>query len=86
MPRIQKRNHSLEDFDKTKIIRVLHAAGLEDKDCQRVAENVARHIQKQHDKIVASTTIKDLVQAQLNEINSNVANLFRWYEKTKETA
>ena len=84
MIRIQKRNRTLEDFDKNKIVRVLCAAGLNEKDGERVAENVAQHIQKLHDSVVASTTIRDLVQAQLNEINANVANLFRWYEKTKE--
>lgn len=84
MKEIIKRDGSKEPFEAEKIVRVVKAAGLDDRQSQELAAHVAEWIESQPDQAVSSLTVRDEVQKQLDSMNRYVADLFRWYEKTKE--
>lgn len=83
--KVMKRDNTYEDFNPENIIRVVKAAGLNDNDSKIVADHVNVWIQKLGKESITSLEIRDKVQEELNKINENVANLYSWYQTTKES-
>lgn len=84
MKEVIKRDGSKEPFEAEKIARVVKAAGLDDRQAQELAAHVAEWIESQPDQALSSLMVRDEVQKQLDSMNRYAADLFRWYEKTKE--
>lgn len=81
---VVKRNGSLEEFDVAKIARVTQAAGLEEEQAKVLAKKVGDFFSKLPQTQISSLQIRDKVAEELKEVNSRAADLFSWYEKTKE--
>lgn len=79
-----KRDNSTEDFDLEKISRVVQAAGLEPNEANDLALAVQKQIIDSGRTTLSSLIVRDLVIGQLHHVDENAANLFTWYEKTKD--
>jgi len=82
--KIIKRNGNAENFDKQKIIKVCMAAGLSEKDCTLLADNIGRWLEEHPESQVSSLVIRDKVLLELKTLDPSVASVYEWYEKTKE--
>lgn len=81
---VQKRDGSLEDFDQGKIARVVHAAGLTEDQAQTLAETLNQWANAIGKPLISTREIRDKVIEELYKVNRNAANLFVWYQGTKE--
>ena len=79
-----KRDGSKQPFDISKIKRVSAAAGLSDKKAKLLATHVETWINSLGRKEISALEIRDKVIAELAQLDSYAANMFTWYEKTKE--
>ncbi|MFC1711380.1 ATP cone domain-containing protein [Patescibacteria group bacterium] len=82
--KIEKRDKTQEDFDRKKINQVVIAAGLSNSEADLVSENVEAWVNSLNEDLITSLQVKDKVLEELKKVNSYVASLFDWYEKTKE--
>ena len=79
-----KRDGSREPFDPNKIIKVLKAAGMNEADATKLAQSVTTWLENQDGAELTSLAIRDQVAVQLRSADPDIANLYTWYEKTKE--
>lgn len=84
--KVIKRNGSLEDFDQGKIARVVTAAGLTPNQAETLAANITEWVKATQQNQVTTLQIRDQVVYELQKLNKYAADLFVWYEKTKEKA
>lgn len=82
---VTKRNGSKEIYSEAKIARVMGAAGLTSEQTKLVVSRVNAWLSSLTDKEVTSLAIRDKLLEILPEINKPAADLFRWYQKTKDT-
>lgn len=83
--RVIKRDGSKEDFTVDKISRVVEAAGLKKDEVQNVTNNTLAWLQQINTDEISSLQIRDKVIEELKKINEYSANMFSWYEQTKDT-
>lgn len=81
---VTKRDGSKEEYHPDKIIQVLEAAGLEVAPSIQIAQSVTTWIETRNSPEVTSAEIRDQVLVKLDQINPQIANLYRWYQKTKD--
>lgn len=81
--KVIKRDGTPEDFEVEKIKRVARVAGTSDDEAQKVLEGLIAWSQNKTGS-VTSLEIRDVVLEELKKVNTNAANLFAWYQKTKE--
>ena len=79
-----KRDGSEQAFEKDKIARVVQAAGLTADQAKDLSEKIDSWMQKQSEEKVSSIQIRDQVLNQLRQTDEYAANMFEWYQKTKE--
>ncbi len=84
--KVIKRDGSKEDFDPEKISRVVQAAGLDKAQADVLAMTVQQKIVASSRQSLSSLVVRDLVIGELHHVDENAANLFTWYEKTKDGA
>ena len=82
--KVIKRDGSLEPFLPEKIIRVLKAAGLEPEAAEALTNKILVWAEQQPVPKINTLLIKDRVIEELKKVNEAAANLFTWYEHTKE--
>lgn len=82
--KVVKRDGSLEDFEKGKITKVASAAGLEDDKAKNIAETVAMWVKEQKAEKLSSQEIRGKVFEELKKNDARAADLYHWYEKTKD--
>lgn len=82
--KVLKRDESIEKFDIEKIRRVVMAAGLNKDQAEQLKKNIDTWLISQKKDIIPSKKIRDEVYKELKKIKSYSANLFLWYEKSKE--
>ena len=80
---VTKRDGSKQAFSLAKIIRIVHTAGLTEKQSDLLANHISSWIKSLHLKNITSLQIRDKVLEELKTMNQNAANLFCWYEQTK---
>lgn len=81
--KVIKRDGSEENFDISKIVNVVKAAGLDDESTEKFIANVEEWINSLDKKSVKSTEIRDKVIALLPNYNKYAKGLYEWYEKMK---
>lgn len=79
-----KRDGSLEEYSEAKIIKVVITAGLDPNQAEKLTSVVSESFKKRNSPKLSSLKIKDEVIKELKNINQDAANLFLWYEKTKD--
>jgi len=82
--KVIKRDGTLEDYSEDKIKTVVNTAGLDSHRSEALAITVTEWIKSTGKKEVTSREIRDKVLEELKVYDESVANLFDWYEKTKE--
>ena len=80
---IVKRNGVKEGYDPQKIKRVAIAAGLPEIDAEKLAINVSKWMFEQRKREFNSVEIRDRMLIELEKVDKNIANVFRWYQKTR---
>ena len=84
MKKVVKRDGSFEDFDLTKIVSILKAAGMDETASKLIAESITLWINKQDGNAISSLLIRDEIQKELKKVSPYIAGLYEWYQKTKE--
>lgn len=79
-----KRDGSIEEYSEAKIAKVIIAAGLEPNQVQKITFVISESLKKMNLSKLSSLKIKDKVIEELKKVNQDAANLFFWYEKTKD--
>ena len=86
MTRVVKKDGSYEEFDQQKIARVTHAAGLEKEEADVLGNLIATWMEVSGTEDISSIAIRDKVIEEMRKINDHAANVFAWYEETKDTS
>lgn len=85
-----KRDGATEHFQPDKIVRVVKAAGLTPKQSQMLATKVAKWaiewVKIKRQTKITTLEIRAKVIEELHQVNQYAANLFTWYQKTKDRA
>lgn len=85
MPKkVKKRDGSIESYEKMKVARVVTSAGLNAEQAQLLSTNITLWIQNTPEDTVSSLEIRDKVLELLSQMNEDAANLYSWYQKSKE--
>ena len=79
-----KRDNTKEPYDESKVWKVLVSAGLSLDRAKLLALEISEWIKKNADESVSSLVLRDKVLELLEKTDSDVADLYRWYQKTKE--
>ncbi|OGD09907.1 hypothetical protein A2397_06300 [Candidatus Amesbacteria bacterium RIFOXYB1_FULL_44_23] len=82
--KVVKRDGVKEPFDPAKITQVVNAAGLDFAQAQIVSDRVVAWVKKQKVPEISSLQIRDQITVVLETVDKQVANFFRWYQKTKD--
>lgn len=81
--KILKRDKTVEDFDITKITRVVQAAGLSKEQADTLTEAILKWTRALNSDIIIADSLRDEVCAQIEKYNKNAASMFKWYEDNK---
>lgn len=80
---IVKRDGVTEPYSEDKIKRVLLAAGCTSEQAENVIQTVNAWLTEIKKATVTSLEVRDKLLTELPSINETAANLYRWYESTK---
>ncbi|HKC05149.1 MAG TPA: ATP cone domain-containing protein [Patescibacteria group bacterium] len=78
-----KRDGTIEKYDEGHVTKVAVACGLKPEEAQALAESVTIWIKDNSLSKVTSLQIRDIFLEDLKKINKSAADLFLWYEETK---
>ncbi len=81
---IIKRDGTKEPFDEEKIDRVVVAAGLSPDNATTLVNNLKTWVQAQNKQEFSSLEIRDQVMIEMQKLDVYAANMFSWYQKTKD--
>lgn len=84
--KIIKRDGTTEDYSEEKVKRVVKAAGLTEEEVTQFSQDISAWITTLTDTSLTSLQIRDMILEKLPLINPTAANLYKWYESTKEEA
>ena len=82
---IIKRDGTKEPYKSSNITRVIKAAGLNNDEAAKVTENITSWIISLSKNEISSLQIRDQVLQELKKVKEDAANLFAWYQSTKES-
>lgn len=82
--KVKKRNGIFEEFNPEKIRRVVQAAGLSSEQARVLLERIQQIVGNHQDSHITSLALRDMVHKELQKLYQPAANLFAWYQKTKE--
>lgn len=83
-PQVLKRDGSLEPFTPAKVNRVLMAAGMDTQKANIITQAVSAWVKSSQFSQISSLQIRDRVVEELEKSDPRIANIFVWFEKTKE--
>lgn len=83
-PLVVKRDGTKEPFSIINIARVITTAGLSPTEAKMVSEHIAAWAMELNRAEVTSLEIRDRLIPELTAINKGAADLYAWYEQTKE--
>lgn len=84
LPQVVKRDGSTEKFSIINIAKVVTAAGLNPDQAKAVSEKIATWAESQKVDSLTSLQIRDQVLKELLTLNENAADLYKWYEQSKD--
>jgi len=82
--KVIKRTGEIENFDQNKILKVVIAAGLKKDEGLQITGKIYEFLKENSESEITSLQIRDMVLKELREVNTDVANLYAWYESTKQ--
>lgn len=81
---VVKRDGRIESFSIDKVKRVLLASGLSPDATEEALLEIISWADSQETDTITSSQIRDKVISELNERDQYAANMFTWYQKSKE--
>ena len=84
LPQVIKRDGSSEKFSIINVAKVVQATGLTPEQAKSIAEKIASWVESTNEPTLTSIKIRDKVIQELEKINTNAADLYKWYEQSKE--
>lgn len=81
---VSKKDGSKESYSQDKIARVAIAAGLLPSQAQRLTVRITEWIKETHSSTITTLQIRNKLVEELKRVDKSAADLFLWYEKTKE--
>lgn len=84
LPQVKKRDGSVEKFSLINLAKVVTAAGLTPEQSKTLVEQIKQWAEGLQAEEITSLQIRDKVLDVLPTINQQAAELYTWYEKTKE--
>jgi transcriptional regulator NrdR family protein len=85
LPQVKKRDGSVEKFSVINLSKVLIAAGVSADQTKQIVEQIKVWAEQLGVEEISSLEIRDKVLEVLPKVNQNAANLYTWYEQTKES-
>ena len=82
--KVSKRDKSTDDYNPEKIMRVVKAAGLTQKETVKLTSSITKWLKTQPRPEVTSLQIRDRVIIEIQKRNVDAAKKFIWYEKYKD--
>jgi len=83
---IIKRDGVKEEFNEAKVVKVVIAAGLKTEQAIELAKKITQWAIEQNNPNLTTLDIKNQVSKELHMIDDSAAELYDWYESTKEDA
>jgi transcriptional regulator NrdR family protein len=77
-----KRDGAKEKFNTNKIERVVLAAGLDEKQANKLVRIITKWVYMQKEDSITSLRIRDKVIEEIQKIDRYAADLYIWYQKT----
>lgn len=84
VPMVIKRDGTKEKFNVINIAKVAMAAGLTPDQAKSLSEILLRWAQESGKPEITSIEIRDKILVELPKISQNAADLYTWYEQSKE--
>ena len=84
LPQVIKRDGTKEKFNLINIAKVATASGLTPDQAKELAETMSHWADGLNKSEMTSLEIRDKMVEELKKINQNSANLYTWYEQSKE--
>lgn len=84
LPQVIKRNGQLEKFSLINIAKVAVAAGLTAEQGKHIAESLSAWAESLNKPQITSLEVRDKMIDKLAEISEHAAELYKWYEQSKE--
>ena len=81
--KIVKRDKSIEEFDISKITRVVQAAGLSKEQADELTKHIQDWVNTLGSDVVVAESLREEVTKQIEKFNKQAADMFKWYEETK---
>jgi len=81
---IIKRDQAKEPYSENNVFKVVKAAGLNESQAQNLSESITNWINSVSKTEISSLDVRDQVLERLKTINEDAANLYAWYESTKD--
>lgn len=81
---VVKKDGTLEVYDESKIVRIVVAAGLTPEEGQTLASNITKWINENSLTKVTTLELRGKVLEGLKAASEYAANLYLWYEKSKD--
>lgn len=85
LPNIVKRDGSIEKFSLINLSKVALAAGLTPEQSKHIVEVITQWAQSLHKEQITSLEVRDKLVEELPKVNEHAAELYKWYEQSKET-
>lgn len=84
LPKVVKRDGTIEKFSYINIAKVGIASGLTPEQAKTLAERIGQWALSLNSEQITSLQIRDKLLEELPKINQSAAELYKWYEQTKE--
>jgi transcriptional regulator NrdR family protein len=84
LPQVKKRDGTLEKFSVINLAKVGVAAGLSADQAKELVERIQYWAENLQTPEVTSLQIRDKFLEELPKINQQAADLYKWYEQSKE--
>ncbi len=84
LPQVVKRNGEVEPFNPINLSKVGLAAGLTPEQAKQLVEKLTNWAKSLQVNQLTSIQIRDKFLEELPAINQDAADLYKWYEQSKE--
>lgn len=84
LPVVIKRDGAKEQFSVINISKVAMASGLAPEQAKQISELLLEWVKSLKKEFITSLEIRDKMLEELRKINIEAAQLYEWYEQSKE--
>lgn len=82
--KVIKRDGTFEEYDEAKVMKVAVACGLEAEQAKTMSQDITKWMKSHSVPTVTSLQIRDAFLENLKKVNKSAADLYVWYESSKD--